>query len=37
MLSVLHDGGIVATVMPHGVLFRGGEEQRIRTGSSMTT
>src|SRR6266545_3694406 len=32
MLSVLHDGGIVATVMPHGVLFRGGEEQRIRTG-----
>jgi type I restriction enzyme M protein len=32
MLSVLRDGGIVATVMPHGVLFRGGEEQRIRTG-----
>jgi type I restriction enzyme M protein len=32
MLSVLQDGGIVATVMPHGVLFRGGEEQRIRTG-----
>jgi len=24
-------GGSVFTVMPHGVLFRGGEEQRIRT------
>ena len=25
-------GGIVATVMPHGVLFRGGDENKIRTG-----
>lgn len=25
-------GGSVFTVMPHGVLFRGGEEQRVRTG-----
>jgi len=30
MLAVLLPGGIVATVMPHGVLFRGGEEKRIR-------
>ena len=30
MLSVTHDGGMVATVMPHGVLFRGGEEKTIR-------
>lgn len=30
MLAVLRPGGIVATVMPHGVLFRGGDEQRIR-------
>lgn len=30
MLSVLKVGGIVATVMPHGVLFRGGDEQKIR-------
>ena len=26
MLAVLRDGRMVATVMPHGVLFRGGEE-----------
>lgn len=30
MLAVLRPGGIVATVMPHGVLFRGGEEGKIR-------
>jgi len=30
MLSALREDGIVATVMPHGVLFRGGEEQTIR-------
>jgi type I restriction enzyme M protein len=30
MLSVCKPGGIVATVMPHGVLFRGGEEKKIR-------
>jgi len=30
MLSVLQTGGIIATVMPHGVLFRGGVEKRIR-------
>lgn len=32
MVSVLNDGGIMATVMPHGVLFRGGAEKTIRTG-----
>ena len=32
MLAVTRDGGMVATVMPHGVLFRGGEEQTIRAG-----
>ncbi|WP_417473302.1 N-6 DNA methylase [Luteimonas mephitis] len=32
MLAVTRDGGMVATVMPHGVLFRGGEERNIRTG-----
>jgi len=32
MLAVLRPGGIVATVMPHGVLFRGGAEREIRTG-----
>lgn len=32
MLSVLRPGGMVATVMPHGVLFRGGEEKKIRAG-----
>ncbi|WP_017574338.1 type I restriction-modification system subunit M [Nocardiopsis kunsanensis] len=31
MVSVLKDGGRGATVMPHGVLFRGGEEREIRT------
>lgn len=30
MLAVLKADGIVATVMPHGVLFRGGEEGKIR-------
>ena len=30
MLSVLKPDGIMATVMPHGVLFRGGDEQKIR-------
>ncbi len=30
MIAVLKPGGIVATVMPHGVLFRGGEEGNIR-------
>ena len=32
MLAVLRDGGRLATVMPHGVLFRGGEERAIRAG-----
>jgi type I restriction enzyme M protein len=30
MLAVCKDRGMVATVMPHGVLFRGGEEKKIR-------
>lgn len=30
MVAVLRPGGIVATVMPHGVLFRGGAERDIR-------
>ena len=30
MVAVLRDGGMLATVMPHGVLFRGGEERAIR-------
>lgn len=30
MLYVLREHGIVATVMPHGVLFRGGVEKQIR-------
>lgn len=30
MLSVLKIDGMMATVMPHGVLFRGGEEKKIR-------
>ncbi|MCM2562508.1 SAM-dependent methyltransferase [Lutimaribacter sp. EGI FJ00015] len=30
MLHVTRDGGMVATVMPHGVLFRGGDEGKIR-------
>ncbi|MEM9594076.1 MAG: class I SAM-dependent DNA methyltransferase [Acidobacteriota bacterium] len=32
MLAVLRPGGLCVTVMPHGVLFRGGEERKIRTG-----
>jgi len=32
MLSVLRPGGMVATVMPHGVLFRGSTEKEIRKG-----
>ena len=32
MLAVLKPDGIVATVMPHGVLFRGGAEAAIRQG-----
>ncbi|MGI9213121.1 MAG: HsdM family class I SAM-dependent methyltransferase, partial [Methylococcaceae bacterium] len=32
MLAVTRNGGMVATVMPHGVLFRGGEEKAIRAG-----
>lgn len=32
MISVMRDKGMVITVMPHGVLFRGGEERKIRTG-----
>jgi type I restriction enzyme M protein len=30
MLAVLRPGGMAATVMPHGVLFRGGAEGEIR-------
>jgi type I restriction enzyme M protein len=32
VLAVLEPGGLGATVMPHGVLFRGGKEKDIRTG-----
>ncbi len=32
MLSSLNSKGIMATVVPHGILFRGGEEGRIRQG-----
>ena len=32
MLAVTRPGGMVTTVMPHGVLFRGGDEGRIRSG-----
>jgi type I restriction enzyme M protein len=32
MVSVLRPNGMVCTVMPHGVLFRGGAEKDIRTG-----
>lgn len=32
MLAVTRPGGMVTTVMPHGVLFRSGEESKIRTG-----
>jgi type I restriction enzyme M protein len=30
MLAVLKPGGLMTTVMPHGVLFRGGAEKEIR-------
>lgn len=30
MLAMLRPGGVMATVMPHGVLFRSHEEQKIR-------
>jgi type I restriction enzyme M protein len=30
MVAILKDNGRMAVVMPHGVLFRGGEEQRMR-------
>ena len=30
MLAMCREGGMVATVMPHGVLFRGGAEKAIR-------
>jgi type I restriction enzyme M protein len=30
VLAVLEPDGVAATVMPHGVLFRGGEEAKIR-------
>lgn len=30
MLAVCREDGVVATVMPHGVLFRGGAEKEIR-------
>jgi type I restriction enzyme M protein len=32
MLASANDRGMVGTVMPHGVLFRGGAEQEIRAG-----
>jgi type I restriction enzyme M protein len=32
MISVLRSQGMMATVMPHGVLFRGGVEKEIRQG-----
>ena len=32
MVAVLRPGGMVCTVMPHGVLFRGGAEKEIREG-----
>lgn len=32
MIASTKDDGIMITVMPHGVLFRGGAEQRIRKG-----
>lgn len=32
MVSVLRPGGMVVTVLPHGVLFRGGAERDIRRG-----
>ena len=36
MLAVLRPHGMMATVMPHGVLFRGGAEKDIRPDSSGT-
>ena len=30
MVHVTRDGGMIATVMPHGVLFRGSDERDIR-------
>jgi hypothetical protein len=30
MVAVLRDGGMLATVIPHGVLFRGGGERATR-------
>ncbi|WP_275293444.1 N-6 DNA methylase [Amycolatopsis sp. La24] len=32
MLAVTRPGGLVTTVMPHGVLFRSGDEGKIRSG-----
>ena len=32
MVAVMREGGMVCTVMPHGVLFRGGAEKNIRKG-----
>ena len=32
MIASTKDDGIMITIMPHGVLFRGGSEQRIRKG-----
>ncbi|MBN2566088.1 MAG: SAM-dependent DNA methyltransferase [Candidatus Eisenbacteria bacterium] len=32
MVAVLRPGGLVCTVMPHGVLFRAGAEKQIREG-----
>lgn len=32
MIASLREDGKMATVMPHGVLFRGGEEKKIRQG-----
>jgi len=32
MIASLKDDGVMATVMPHGVLFRGGQEKVIREG-----
>jgi type I restriction enzyme M protein len=32
MIASLNERGMMATIMPHGVLFRGGMEKQIRTG-----
>jgi type I restriction enzyme M protein len=37
MLAVTRDGGMIATVMPHGVLFRGGERRPSAPASSTPT